>query len=117
MCSGELRTIIRQHRIRKSVLLKSSYKAVFYASSGVFWLNSDAEPRVVIQDCEGVAAHPVAQEEVSFEIRLPHLIAVVPFKPLERGVFCRLSRINQSVALDDVAAGLVTGQPLNTSRF
>ena len=117
MRSGKLRTIIRQHRIWKSVLLKSSYKALFYTGSGIFWLNSDAEPRMVIQDCKGVTANAVSQEEVPFEIRLPHLIAVVPFETLERGVFCRFRRIDQTVALDDVAAGFVTGQPLNTSRF
>ena len=117
MRSGKLRTIIRQYRIWKSVLLKSSYKALFYTGSGIFWLNSDAEARMVIQDCKGVTANAVSQKEVPFEIRLLHLITVVLFKPLEGSMLGRFHRIDQPVALDDIAAGFVTGQPLNTSRF
>ena len=117
MRSGKLRTIIRQYRIWKSVLLKSSYKALFYTGSGIFWLNSDAEPRMVIQDCKGVTANAVSQEEVPFEIRLPHLIAVVLFKPLEGRMLGSFHRIDQAITLDDVAAGFVAGQPLNASRF
>ena len=117
MGSGKLGTIVGQHRIWKSVLLKCCNKAAFYISSGFFWLNSDAEPGMVIQDRKGIAAYAVAQKKVPFEVGLPHLIAVMFLKSLERCVFGRLRRINQTIAFNNVAAGLITGKPLNTSRF
>ena len=117
MGSSELGTIVRQNRIWKSILLKSGYKALFYAGCGIFWLNSDAEAGMVIQDRQGVTACTVSQKEVSFEVRLPHLVAVVFLKPLEGCVLGRFRRSDQPIALDDIAAGLFAGQPLYTSRF
>ena len=117
MRSSKLGTVVGQHRIGKSVLLKSRNKAAFYISSGIFWLNSDTEPRMVIQYRQRITAYTITQKKVAFEVGLPHFVAVFPFKSLVGCVPGRLRRIDQPIALDDVATGLITGQPLNTSSF
>ena len=105
MRSSKLGTVVGQHRIGKSVLLKSRNKAAFYISSGIFWLNSDTEPRMVIQYRQRITAYTITQKKVAFEVGLPHFVAVFPFKSLVGCVPGRLRRIDQPIALDDVATG------------
>ena len=90
----KLGTVIRQNRIWQSKLLKSLDKAVFYSCSRSFWLNSNTKTRVVIQNCQRITADAVPKKKVTFEICLPHFIAMFFFEALESGVLCGLSRIN-----------------------
>ena len=72
---------------------------------------------MIVKYGQRITANAVSQKEVPFEIRLPHLIAVVLFKPLEGSMLGSFRRVDQAITLDDVAAGFVAGQPLNASRF
>lgn len=72
---------------------------------------------MIIQNRQGVTADTVAQEKIALEICLPHFVAVMLLEPLESPVFHGFRRFNQPVALENVAAGLVTGQPLYTGSL
>lgn len=72
---------------------------------------------MIVQDGQRIAARAVAQQEVSFEVRLPHLIAVFLLKPAEGSVLEALFLRDHAVPLEDIAARLCAGHLFTTGSF
>ena len=72
---------------------------------------------MVIQNRQWPTANTISEQEVPFEICLPHLVAVFLFKPLIRLMLYGFHRIKETIAFENVAAGFVAGQPFYTGSF
>ena len=115
--AGKLRAVVREDGVGQAVFLKGLDEALLYPGGGGLRFDTDAEPAVIVQDGQRIAARAVAQQKVSFEVRLPHLIAVFLLKPAEGGVLEALFLRNHAVPLEDIAARLCAGHFFTTGSF
>ena len=59
--TDKLGTVVRENGVGQSVLIRSLDKALFYPGYERVRFDTDAEPTMIVQDRQGIAADSVAQ--------------------------------------------------------
>ena len=119
LCCSPGISVITEKRKRKSVLLEQPPKHWLNTGKRLVRLRlaAKAEPAAVIENVQRMAPFPVPHGEMSFEIRLPHIVGPGLFKPLARR--CRRTGLgrDQVVPVENVVHSPGTGQIRYTLVF
>jgi len=105
------RAVINVDTSRQAIALENLNHLLLHRGSPfvVTSLNGQAEPRVVVQQGQGVAP-TLLQREMPFEIHLPKIIRRVVFKPQRRRLFF-LRQLNQAMPAQDIGNGTWSDTP------